>query len=295
MKPEEIESFERCPRLSRWEKDHIRLRVKPLAALYAGIEAGVEGKSAKDTVMSLAANPGLDITGVETYSVAVHLAYLAEILSTYLLQAGEKWTRNGSLFESKGELRRIILIDRWNEERKMQEIRGWKTMAEVCRRDQPVILNFLTIGQSADNRRISAWTRGWTHPRNQGLRFKKKDGDAMGEGWTLQWRERSSYPIDRWLGRMQQDQMFSDLVHTVKVSVPRRRDEFLADLARIESEMAALPENPSMNRSGCYKFTPCVFAEVCHSPYKRVPSECGWVKTSDIVKEPLSTQTFANV
>jgi len=296
VQPESIVAFDRCPRLCKWEADHLQLRIKPLAALYAGVEAGVEGKSAKDAVMSLAANPGLDLQGIETYSVAIHLAFLAEILSTYLLAGGEKWVRNGNLFKSGDELRRIILTDRWSEDRKMQEIRSWRTVAEVCRRDTPILLNFLTIGQSSDNRRISPWTRGWTHPRNQGLRFKKKDGDSPGETWNLQWRERSGYPVERWLGRMQVDGVFGDLVHSVQVKIPKRREEYLREIQRIEGEIAELPDNPPMRRSGCYaNFSPCQFLDVCHHQGVKTPSECGWIKLTDIKNTPISHSTYANV
>jgi hypothetical protein len=295
MTSSDLETFERCSRLLKWQTDHLQARVKPIAALYAGIEAGVEGKSAKDAVMALAASPGLDITGVETYSVAIHLAHLAEILSTYLLAGGSPWTRSGSIYECGGDLRRIVLIDRWSEDRKMAEIRSWRTMAEVCRRDAPMLLNFLVIGSSSDNRRISAWTRGWTHPRNFGLRFKKKDGEPMGEGWTQQWRERSGIPVERWLGKMQSDRSFDDLVHSVRVIVPRRRDDWLRDIERIEREIVALPDNPPMNRGGCYRFSPCVFTEICHGLTFKTPSECGWVKVSDIGKSPIEAPVFSNL
>lgn len=291
---EELEKFERCPRLLRWSKDHLALRVSPMSALYTGIDNGLLGGSSYESVMALGANPGIAFEGPEIYSSVVHYAKLAEIISAYLVSAG-KWEKSGEIFECNGEPRRIVIVDRWSESRKMQEVRAWRTVAEVCRRDQPIILNFLVIGQSSDNRRSSAWTKGWTHPRNGGLRFKKTDGTSLGEGWNLQWRERSGLSLERWMARMQTDRVFSDLVHSVRVAVPKRRNEFLREIERIEQEIAALPENPPMRRGSCYGFSPCSFIEVCHAQGVKTPADCGWVKKEDMTKLPLDTPKYANV
>lgn len=293
--PDQIEMLERCPRLLKWTCDHLQARVRPLSALYAGVEAGVEGKSAKDAVMALAASPGLDIDGQETYSAASHLASLAEIISVYLLAGGSPWIRHGQVFESNGDLRRIVLLDRLSDERKMAEIRSWRTIVPICREDRTMLINFIAIGQSSDNRRLGAWSRGWTHPRNFGLKFKKKDGDSLGEGWALQWRERSGVTVDRWLSVMQRDRAFDDIVSSVRVIIPKRREEWLADLTRIEREIAELPDNPPMRRSGCYGLSPCTFREVCHGPAFKTPSEYGWVKVSEIAKSPVQNTHCATV
>lgn len=295
MNADRLALYERCPRLLKWEQDHLPSRIKLLAALYAGVEAGVEGKDPKDAIMRLAASPGLDIEGQETYSIAVHLAFLAEIISNYL-RSDQKWIRDGLIYETNGEYRRIVLIDRWSEDRKLAEIRSWKTMAEVCQRNAPLLLNFIVIGTTHDNRRASPWTRGWTHPKNQGLRFKKIDGTSFEKGWNQVWRERSGLSTERWLQRLQLDHCFADLVHTVQVNVPRRRTEFLKDIERIEQEIAALPENPPMRRSACYQIgSICQFSECCNGAYNKTPSECGWIKVTDITKAPQIFPTFTNV
>lgn len=293
---DKLERYERCPRLLRWANDHLEIRVSPLSALYRGVEAGLIGEDAKNEVMKVAASPGLSVEGVETYSIAVHLSFLAEILTVYLLSMGAKWTKSGQIFEVEGEYRRIVLVDRWSEEKKLSEIRSWKTMAEVCQRDAPLLLTFMVIGTTSEHRRVSPWSRGWTHPKNQGLRFKKIDGSSLEKGWNQVWRERSGLSTERWLQRLQLDHCFQDLVHTVQVNVPRRRLEFLKDIERIEQEIATLPENPPMRRSACYQIgSTCQFAECCNGAYNKTPSECGWIKREDITKIPLDAPKYANV
>lgn len=291
----DYETFERCPRLYRWQKDYPGGRVKPLECLYVGLEAGLEGKDPRNAVMTLAASPGIDIEGVETYSIAVHLAKLAEILTLYLLGKDKKWERNGQVWEAGGDIRRVVLVDRWSEQRKMEEIRSWRTVAEVCRHDRPMLLNMIVIGSTVDQRRVSPWTRGYAHPKNGGLRFKKKDGESLGPGWETVWRERWPGDVNRWMGVMQRDRIFDDLVHTVRLSVPQRRDEYMADMERMEGEMRRLPANPPMRRSGCYRFSPCQFVNVCHLLEPKTPAECGWVSLDSVRNSPVQRIPVVNV
>lgn len=283
----DFETLERCPRKLAWERQYPGGRVKPLECLYVGLEAGLKGKDPRNAIMTLAASPGLDVEGVETYSLAHHYAKLAEILTLYLLGKDKKWERNGQVWESGGDIRRVVLVDRWSEQRKMEEIRSWRTVAEVCRHDRPMLLNMIVIGSTVDQKRVSPWTRGYSHPKNGGLRFKKKDGESLGAGWEQVWRERWTGDVNRWLGVMQRDKIFDDLVHTVRLSVPHRRDEFMADMERMEQMMRELPANPPMNRGGCYRFSPCGFVGVCHAPERKTPAECGWVSLDAVRNAPL--------
>lgn len=289
-----IEKFERCRRLYRWDKDYIGGRIKPLAALYESLTAGLLGGDSKTALMSLAASPGLDLNVQDIYGTAVHLSFLAEILTAYL-KGPEEWVKSGEVWESGPDLRRIVLCSTWNEETKMREIRSWRTLLPVCTEDRPMLLNFISIGSTVEGRRVSPWTRAWAHPKNNALRFKKKDGESLGPGWEQVWRERANTDVMRWLSIMQRDRVFDDLVHSVKVPVPARRDEYLEDIGRIQEEMAALPENPPMNRGGCYRFSPCEFVSVCHGPQKKTPGECGWIKVSDVKNSVLAPPTYANV
>lgn len=290
----DYETLERCPRKLKWEKTYLQSRIKPLEAIYKGVEAGLEGKDARDAVMALAADPGLDLEGVEVYPLAVHYSALAEILAFYLMAGQKPWTRVGQVWESGDELRRIVLVDRWSEERKMQEIRSWRTVAETCKHNRPMLLNFLVVGSSSDQRRVSPWTRGYSHPKNNGLQFRKKDGESLGPGWEPVWRERWQRNCDRWLAVMQRDGVFDGLVHSVRVQVPPRRDEFLADMARLDGEIADLPENPPMRRGGCYRFGACQYVGVCHAQEPKTPGECGWIALSDVLRADVTVPEQRN-
>lgn len=293
--PDAIEKFERCSRLYRWSRDYLGGRINPLAAVYAGLDAGLTGGDPYSAVMELAVNPGLDFGCPDVYSAAVSHARLAELLTIYLRGGDSLWIRSGSVWESGPDLRRIVLIDRWSEERKMAAIRSWRTLAPICTEDRPMLLNFISIGQTVDGRRVSPWTRAWAHPKNNAIRFKKLDGDSLGPGWAQVWRERWQGDPMRWLSVMQRDKCFDELVHSVRVPVPQRREEYLADLERIEREMVELPADPPMSRDGCYRFSPCVFVPVCHGPTKVTPADCGWIKVEDIKNSSLPKQLYANV
>jgi hypothetical protein len=78
------------------------------------------------------------------------------------------------------------------------------------------------------------------------------------------------------MAAMQSDEVFTDLVHSIRVPVSPRRDEIIRDISRIEREIDSLPANPPMTRSSCYGYSPCRYCEVCHSPKGGTPADYGW-------------------
>lgn len=303
MNSQQLEDYERCPRLAKWSSEYLSYRVSPLRALYAALDAGLVGNSPEDHLMALAANPGLDVQVADVYGVAKHLAKLAEILSFYLRAGGGNWTRmpkkNGwvpDVYEWEDGIRRVVLVDRWSEERKLSEIRSWRTVAEIAELDKPMLMNFLVIGSTSEGKRVSPWSRALSHPKNNQLRFKKKNGSGgFTESWEQVWRERWPGTTEQWLAKMQSDGVFADLVHSVKVPVSPRREEFKCNIASLREEILALPDNPPMRRSGCYRFGACRFIEVCHGFENKTPAECGWLSLKDLKKSGVELPSYANV
>jgi hypothetical protein len=289
--------FESCPRRYVWTRSYVCFRISPIFALYQALDAGLRGSGeadAKNKLIALAGNPGLDITGPDVYDVAIHLAHLAGIVTAYLRGGDGAWTLvppssspflwEPAVYECPdGRIRRVVLVDRWGDDRKFEEARSWRSVGEICVTGREMLLNAVVIGSTHNKRRSSHWTRALTHPRNKGIRFKKRTGSAEFAGsWEMIQRESWPGTTEDWLGQMQEDGCFEDLVHSLRIAVPTRRKEFLADMARMEKEMAALPEDPAMRRAGCFGFSPCVFGEVCHSRELVTPTAVGYLKYSDL-------------
>lgn len=279
---EKIATYELCPRRFRWTGKY-RVRVSLVRSLYMALDAGLRTekdpeRAAENELLALAASPGLDVYGGDVYAIAMHHAKLAGVLAAALrsawsapwtpveqvsLPAGHQW-QSAAYKTGDGALRRIVLVDRWSDDRKQQEVSGWRTIGEVCALDQPLLVTAITIGSSQDKRRHGAWTRCWRHPRNRTFRFQRKTStEDFGATWTSVWREDSGIKTADWLTQMRADGCMTDLVHTVQVPVPKGREAYLDEIKRIFGEMGNLPEVPPMRLAGCHGFAPCPFLGVC--------------------------------
>jgi len=297
MNAQDLCIYEACPRRYVWTRTYVSFRISPIAALYQALDAGLRGsgeEDAKNKLISLAGNPGLDIAGPDVYDVAMHLAFLAGIVTAYLRGGDGAWTLVPSVYSPfpwepavyespDGRIRRVVLVDRWSEERKIEEARSWRSIGEICATGREMLLNAVVIGSTHNKRRASHWTRALAHPRNRGIRFKKRTGSVEFAGsWETVQRETWKGTTEDWLSAMQVDECFAELIHSMRISVPVRRKEFLADMARMAKEMASLGEDPPMRRAGCFGFTPCVFLETCHNRELVTPSSQGFLKYSDV-------------
>lgn len=298
---EKIITNELCPRRFKWMGEY-RTRISLIRALYTALDAGLRAekdpeRAAENEYLSLAASPGLDVTGHDVYAVAMHHAKLAGVVAVALrgawsdpwtpvepvdLPNGEKWS-SAAYRTSDGAIRRLALVDRWSDERRMQEASGWRTLGEICALDRPILVTAITIGASQSKRRHSAWTRCWQHPRNRTVRFKRKTStEDFGATWTPVWREDSGIKTADWLNRMSADGCMEDLVHTVKVSPPKAREVYLREMVRVADVSGA----PPMRLAGCHGFSPCPFLGVCPDDD---PTKYGFV-VIDGLRQPVAAR-----
>jgi len=255
-------------------------------SLRAGLIAG-EPARARETLLQIAADPGLDMQAWNLYDVAVHHAALMELVTAYLVADGP-WTPAGevdgvgcqSFVLPDGRLRRVVLCSAYSELRKLEEVHSWRTIADVCVTGRPMLLNFISIGQSRKGLRASPWTQGYVHPENGILRVKRIASEKTGpnprfsDNWKKVYREQTDHKPKEWLAIMQQDHAFEDLVQYCTVDVPTNRKGILEDLRRIERELAS--KSIAMRRSACFRFSPCPMACLCHSPGNLTPELVGW-------------------
>src|SRR5271166_3958198 len=142
---EQLSTYETCPRRYKWTDEYELLRISPVRALYVALDAGLRAESdpeqvAESMFLGLARKPGLDVAGGNVYAMAMHHAKLAGVLAVALRSAwqepwhpvdtvtlpdGSGW--RGALYRSgDGPPRRIVLVDRWTDDRRLQEIGGWR-------------------------------------------------------------------------------------------------------------------------------------------------------------------------
>ena len=282
LSPERVVTYELCPRRMRWTDQYATPRMSPMSALRIALDAGLTTTAnperiATDTVITLARSPGLDLLG-NVYSFAMHYAKLAGILAMALRSDSKPWEHlpdatlpDGSRWRSAcyrvpgAELPvRIALVDRWTDDRKRGELAGWRTVGEVCALNSPITLTAINIGPAQNQRRHSAWTRCYRHPRNRTFRFARRHSEEdFSRTWAKLWREDCDLTTGAWLTKMHEDGCMDSLVADQEVAVPSRRTSYLFELERMARDIAALPETPEMRLAGCWGLSPCPFTAVC--------------------------------
>src|SRR6185437_7622943 len=172
----DFELFDSCERKFVWEKQWTYPRVALADALYRSLDAGLTAGNparAKENLLEIAAQPGLGITAWNVYDIAVHHAYMLEVITHYLLAGDGPWTPADPVpFDQDtyqplsyqlpdGRLRRVILCSWWDEMRKAEEIASWRTVADIVATGRSILLNAVSIGQMKAGWRQTPWTRSY--------------------------------------------------------------------------------------------------------------------------------------
>lgn len=305
MNAEKLAVFDSCQRRAVWQDRYQIPRISVVGALYRALDAGLRAtenpsRAAEDEFMALAANPGLSVIGRDVYAVAMHHSRIAGIVSLALRSAFKcPWTvwddpeprqasplwRSALYDAGNGIPRRVVLVDRWSDDRKESELRSWRTLGEISMLSRPISVTAVTIGASKSGRRHSAWTKCYRHPKNNTFRFKRKGaGEDLGANWKPEWREDTAIRTEDWLSQMQKDDCITEHVNTVQVPVHPRRQEFVEQIRTMDRDMLRWErssDTPPMRMSGCYAFTPCPFLDVCFGKAAAIPELHGFVRRSN--------------
>lgn len=311
-----LEDWEQCQRRAVWHREWELGRVTPYRALVEAVEYGLLGNSiftidAENSfqhVMSLAGSRGVWAERADPYAMMVHYGRLAQILVTAVLahpgnlvkpfrlrheiRPGLVWECN-SFMTSVNRLVRVVIVDRWDDDRQLRELHSWRTVGDICVTGLAMDLLVLVIGPSRDGRRHGPWTKGWQHPVNHSLKFKRthqgKKVPLVG-GWRPVWRENASeITTDQWLKQMESDYVLRDVMLVRKVKVPEseQRQRVLIDIERIACEidrgqrMERDGSSYPMNRSACDWPRPCPFQAVCYAPMEIGPGDVNLFRRRD--------------
>lgn len=292
-----LNNLESCQRRGLWSRDYEPQQLHPTEILRRSIYAGLTteredfGEAAGEEVMSLCGDRGMDIdtakVHINLYDTGIHHAAIADLVTSRLRTDGP-WQRpepvdgweSGAFVGPKG-LRRIVLTAYWDDERAAAECHSWQTLAELAIYKQPMSLEVIILGAFRKGRRHSAWSKGFLHPRNRQLRFKRnahygQRDKPFGENWIPVWREdHDQLTREQWLEAMEADAMFEDIHLSIPVVLPgaanlqRLRDLIARKTERLE-KLKGLPE-PSY--SSCHNvISPCPFQGCCLVPAEVSPS-----------------------
>lgn len=278
-----------CSRLEFLSRSYEKESLTPMQLLSRGIHAGLTseakdpGQSAGDYVMSLAVSRPIDTPQTDLLGLAEHTAALADMI-TWILRPGDPWASPGSVelgehtwipesYIGPGGLRRVVLVDRWSDERAIAESFDWGTLEGVIY-DVPMTLIVVVLGASHDGRRHGPLAKGYLHPVSQDLRFKKRDGEPFGPSWNIIYREDFKGDREEWLESMTEDGVLDDHLILHQMEVSSHSGEVL-DLASSNlSRLAGTVEPPSPQLAQCFDpIRKCTFRSCC--PHFRMPSAEG--------------------
>lgn len=292
-----LSDLESCPRRGYWSRDWEARRLHPTEILRRSIAEALtdtdypdKGRYAGELVMGYAGDRGLDIVSTHKYDIAVHLAALADILTTFLASrgsysrpnpvVGQNLTWEPYCLQMGEELVRIVLVDHLGEDRQASEARSWFTLGEMAAYKMPMTLEFLILGASVGHKRHSAWSKGLLHPRNRTLRLKKqaKKVEGFKESWLPVWREDyAEIGREQWLAAMEADGVIADVYRRVHVS--RLDDDKIAEIRGIierkTEKLYQIGEVPDPNYSACDWPRPCPFRSCCFGERLTSPEESG--------------------
>lgn len=268
-----------------------------IVALSSGKDLNEVSTAARADLMSMAANPGLDIApGGSPYQIAKDLcAMLSTILCSLSrltllkvspappvsLTPAVTW-KVTSLADDSSALHRWITVASLDDDTLARELHGWHVAGDICATRLPLTLHIILIGQQRNGRRGSPWARGWRHPSIPGsrTRFRKLDGSALKKTFEpvyLADEPAHDTPkvIAEWVNAMEREGVPETLIHHIPVDVPS--DAACEDtVAQMASEAAAMRvarmeirSSPyfayPMSRNACDGFSPCAWQPCCYS------------------------------
>ena len=282
--PTRLNTDDFCRRAEFLSRSWERNILNSTAALYRAIEIGLEsdvedpGQAAGDALMGFAVDRGLDTPQFDLLGHAEHLAAIADFV-TYLLRTGEPWQRPAdknewvsSAYLNGSRLRRVVLVDRWSDERALAEEHDWRTIGECATYDLPMDLFVIILGQQRDGRRHGPISKGFLHSVNDDLRFRKRDGEDFGPTWVRTFREESNIGREEWLEAMTHDGVLTESLIVHPVELPPYASEIRAVLEAKTSRIQDTHELPEAQLSMCDNaLRPCQFRNCC--PYFTLPSE----------------------
>lgn len=285
-------SNETCSRQSFWNLDWEPGWLTGKEFLESGVKYGLLtpdpefGKQAGARVMALAAGKEVRITsGANQFDSLVNIANLADIISVAIrkplegpwklakpVPLGDEYLWNsGALLDPSGtHLRRLTFVSDWNEDRHYSTCRHWSNLGTACAYGRDLQLVVVVTGPFREGRYRSPWTQGLRHPKNRGVRFRKKNQIESGfkDSWIKMWREDASdIPTHTWLEMMTSDGVLQSLLIRVDIECPPEEGrQHILNLAKTKLDrLANTKELPEQNLTTCDWPIPCVYRKNCHN------------------------------
>jgi hypothetical protein len=285
-----LSQIETCERAAYWSLDWEKNRITPNQLLLEGIKSGVLstradfGECGGERVVEIASVKELTTDYPQVYDQVIHTASLADVLCHALRKAqeapwtmpepttlpgGHEWVSSTFLAPGGQSLRRVVIVSNWSKDKHYSFCRDWSTIGNVCAYELPMQLAVCVLGQVREGKRYGYFSRGYRHPVNRGLRFRKRT-DA-GTGFKSSWQQIFREDFDEiktvdWLQAMHADGVLADSAFSVTVDVPSKEArKHVLDLAsRKLDKLLNMKTVPDEQYTGCSWPVRCPYISPCH-------------------------------
>ena len=304
-----LTQIETCERAAYWALDWEKNRITPNQLLMEGVKEGLladrddYGQGAGERVVEIASRRELTTDYPQVYDQVIHHASLADVLSCALRKAvdepwklpepitilgGHEWASSVFLSPSGQALRRVVFVSNWSKDKHYSFCRDWTTIGNVCAYEVPMQLAICVLGQVRDGKRYGYFSRGYRHPVNRGLRFRKKSdaGTGFKSSWQVIFREDfDEIKTSEWLSAMHQDGVLADSAFSITVDVPDKKARtHVLDLAsRKLDKLFSMKTVPDEQYTGCSWPSRCQFISPCHKGEAEPNGKYGFIRVDQVL------------
>lgn len=261
---------------------------RAIAQMSKGVHVEQVAMEARTLFMGSAANPGLEVVGIDPYQVSMdYCAMIDTILralaKTTLMSLHDvkpiplndwlTWNTTAHA-DDTGTLHRWITVDGWGEGDLARELHSWYVMGDIAVNRVPMVLHIIEIGQIRNGRRASPWARAYKHPSLMNInriRFRRTSGAEMGGEWKPYYlADHREFDVDTWTEIMWKEGAAQERLRSLNVACPS--DEVCSDtrsqIVQEVSEMSTVGghwNSLPMSRNHCDTYVPCPFQAACYS------------------------------
>lgn len=291
-----LTQFQRCKRPYIIGKTHVVNKWRPQSLLSMCLRYAIFGLSnggkleqvssiAVNSFLTAARNPGLDVEGIDTYTLAMDyvaiirntLEYLSRLtlltlkeIPPFKLSADISWQFLSTVDEA-GVLHRWKFVD-YIEDDVLPELHSWEVFGDIAALDGPMQLHLIAIGKRKGCHQHSPWCRIYSHPKLANIyRFQKKSGNQLEGEWRPIWfSANSDNKPKEWVDLMLKDNVIGGIIKHINVKEvsQQHRANFIGDVlaeAEVMSYMPADARAVPMSRYACDKPYTCPHQLFCYS------------------------------
>ena len=295
----QIGLWQRCKRPYLISRTHKYDLWRPQSLLAACMRLAIlnlsNGKSLEDVqvtatnnFLSYSRTPGLDVHGIDTYTLAMDycsimrnvLEYLSRLTLLNLVEIPPIQISPSVTWQFLACRDESGILHRWDfipylpdKDGIITELHQWDVFGDVAAYDSPMQLHLVAIGQRNGCHQASPWCRIYSHPRVANIfRFQKRSGTQLEGEWKPLWFAGSKLNNSKtWVDLMERDNVIETLVKHVNITQVTEQDKknFLRDILYETSTMQATsglePRDVPMSRYACDHPFICPHQQFCYS------------------------------